>query len=328
MKIAIMGGGIAGAYLYRLLHAKGHDNIDIFDRPQSTKCGIKPCAWGTSRGFDDLLAAVGLRAGTYVLTRTDHVAMDGLTIPADLLTFDKKALIDDLLQGAEIRHTEPDPARYDRIIDATGNARSYLPKISDDILLPCIQYRVRSPEPLPNRIHLTGIGYAWTFPLKDDEYHIGCGSLRADPKKTIRDLGWLSGKGAKMEVLCGCKSAIRVTSPHYSEPFVTTGRVRGREVWGVGEAIGCVAPLAGDGIVPGMKSAQLLVESWHSPGRFRRAILKEFRWMKNERRVIDKLRSRESLGLKDAWVLKKNSRRMAMEVGVKQAVTLMNHLRQ
>ncbi len=49
--------------------------------------------------------------------------------------------------------------------------------------------------------------------------------------------------------------------------------------------------------------------------------------MKNERRVIDKLRTNREPGLRDAWTLKKNSRRMAMRVGLKDAFALMRHLK-
>jgi hypothetical protein len=48
--------------------------------------------------------------------------------------------------------------------------------------------------------------------------------------------------------------------------------------------------------------------------------------MKNERRVIDKLLSASDLGVKDAWVLQKNSKRMGMRVGLKEAAQLLRAL--
>jgi hypothetical protein len=48
--------------------------------------------------------------------------------------------------------------------------------------------------------------------------------------------------------------------------------------------------------------------------------------MENERQVIDRLLSKGSLKIKDAWVLKKNSRRMGMKVGLKEAVALLRAL--
>jgi len=42
--------------------------------------------------------------------------------------------------------------------------------------------------------------------------------------------------------------------------------------------------------------------------------------------VVDKLRRGEKLGLSSAWVLKKNSKRMGMQVGLKEASILLSHL--
>lgn len=324
MKIAILGAGMTGAYLYRLLQARGH-TIDLYDKPAGTRCGLTPCAWGTSRDFNELVQAAGLDPWKYLLRHFDHVVMDGLKIRADLMTFDKQRLIHDLLQSAEISYSKPITGRYDRIIDSTGVARAALPPITSDLILPCIQFRVETAAPLDNQIKLGAIGYAWCFPLSEQEYHIGCGSLISDPLPIMKELGWMENPDFTTNKLCGCAGRIRLTGPHDAQPFVSRGQ--DGEVWGVGEAIGCVAPLAGDGIVPGMKSVQLLMKWWDDSSQYARAILKEFDWMKKERTVIDKLRKKEGLRLQDAWVLKKNSRRMGMQVGLKDAAALLKHLR-
>lgn len=323
MKVAIAGAGLTGSYLYRLLVSQGH-GVHLFDKRPGTKCGVTPCAWGTSRGFAELAKAAGLDASRYVLTRSDHIVMDGLRIRADLTTFDKKKFIEDLRQGAHVDYSEPDLREYDRLIDSTGVERAFLPPIRDDVVLRCVQYRIKTDVPLANEVRLRGIGYAWCFPLSNKEFHVGCGSLLLDPRRVIEELGWAGDSSSRGGVLCACKGSVRLSGPQRSLPFVADGN--GREVWGVGEAIGCVAPLAGDGIIPGMRSVQLLMEFWDDPAAYTKAILREFGWMKDERGVIDKLRSNEELGLQDAWVLKKNSRRMAMQVGLKQAATLMKHL--
>jgi len=68
--------------------------------------------------------------------------------------------------------------------------------------------------------------------------------------------------------------------------------------------------LAGDGVVPGMKSVQILLQHWDDPEAYTKHILKEFRWMEKERQVIDKLLSKGSFESKmpgcsrrtpDAW---------------------------
>ncbi len=202
-----------------------------------------------------------------------------------------------------------------------------MPPLEEDILLSCVQWRIRTDAELENRIKLGQIGYAWCFPLSPHEYHVGCGSLISQPGKLMAELGWMKnisppGKG---KILCACRGKVRLASPLHARPFVKGDGPA--PVWGVGEAIGCVAPLAGDGIVPGMKSVRILLDFWDDPVRYEEAILREFSWMEDERTVIDKLRGKETLGLKDAWVLKKNSRRMGMQVGVKDALRLLKHLR-
>lgn len=326
MKVAIAGAGMTGAYLYRLLINRGYE-VDLFGLNPGTSCGISPCAWGTSRDFNKLVRASGLDPGKYILRRFDYVIMDGIRIKAQLKTFHKPELVKDLLEGAEIMPAPLNPANYDRIIDATGVNRVFLPPLQGDILLSCVQWRIRTAAELENRITLGKIGYAWCFPLSGHEYHIGCGSLISDPRQIMEELGWV-GKltlPADSRIICSCKGKIRLTAPIYAQPFVRNdGAAR---IWGVGEAIGCVAPLAGDGIVAGMRSAQILLDFWEDPGGYQTAILREFGWMKSERRVIDKLRGSESLGVKDAWVLKKNSRRMGMHVGLKEAILLLKNLR-
>jgi flavin-dependent dehydrogenase len=326
LKIAIAGAGMTGAYLYRLLRNRGYA-VNIFERDPGTRCGISPCAWGTSRGFGDLVKAVGLDPGKYLFRHSNYVVMDGIRIQADLATFDKPGLIRDLLQGAEIIRPPLDVVGYDRIIDATGVSRDFLPAFQEDILLPCIQWRIRTEAELENRIKLGRIGYAWCFPLSEGEYHIGCGSLLSDPHRIMKELGWMERRAlpSNGKIICACSGKIRITGPQYALPFVSDdGPV---EIWGMGEAIGCVAPLAGDGVVPGMRSAQILLHYWDDPEGYKEGLLREFNWMKRERMVIDKLRRNEALDVKDAWVLKKNSRRMGMQVRLKEAILLLKNLR-
>lgn len=319
-KIAIAGAGMTGAYLYRLLRRES-DRIDVYDVAPPTRCGLSPCAWGTSRGFAELVAEAGLSADNYILHRPGHVLMDDVKIEADLMTFDKPRLVKDLLAGARIKHSDLDPLAYERVIDATGVARAFLPPIADDIVLTCVQYRLKTSQPLDNKINLGGIGYAWCFPLSAERYHIGCGSLVADPRARIDELGLRDPPaGGRQTVICECSGKIRLTGPQAAAPFVVG------DIWGVGEAIGCVAPLAGDGIVPGMKSVQLLLRHWNDAAGYTRAILREFRWMKGERRVLDKLRKGRPLWIRDALVLKVNSKRMGMQIKLSDAAKLLRRL--
>ncbi len=326
MKLAIAGAGITGAYLYRLLRNEGCE-VHLYERGEGGICGLKPCAWGTSADFIDLVAKAGLNAEDYILRRPDHVVMDDVMIKADLLTFDKPRLVKDLLKDAEIRFAPLPIHSYDRVIDATGVSRSLLPPIGNDIILKCRQYLIETEEPLENRIKLGRIGYAWCFPLSCNRYHVGCGTLLADPQQLLEELGWLKivSQHHEKKIICSCTGMIRLTGPHGSFPFVVEGCKEG--IWGIGEAIGCVAPLAGDGVVPGMRSVQLLLESWEKPQRYSEAVCDEFRWMRDEWGVVDRLRRGEGVGLREAHILRKNARRMGMRVGLRQALALLKNLR-
>lgn len=326
MKLAIAGTGMTGAYLFRLLRNRG-EQAEIFECGAELRCGLTPCAWGTSGDFVRLVKGAGLDAERYLLQRVDHVWMDEVRIPAELLTFDKPRLVRDLL-GDALPRREPLPVGdFSRVIDATGVARAFLPPPAEDLVLDCCQYLVETGESLDNRIQLGGIGYAWCFPLGARRYHIGCGSLLRNPREQLRRLGWLEDRSGRWPrtIVCGCSGQIRLTGPRRSQPFVTGGEHG--DIRGIGEAIGCVAPLAGDGIVPGMRSVELLLECWDDSEGYRQAILREFGWMEAERGVLDRLREGQGVGLRQARVLHRNSRRMGMEVGLREALTLLRNLR-
>ena len=321
--MAIAGAGTTGAYLHRLLRNEGFE-ADIFDKKRNTACGITPCAWGTSAGFVELVQAAGLDPEKYILKRVDHVFMDDIRLKGELMTYDKPSLEKDLLEGAEIRRSPLRVQAYDRVIDATGMRRAYLPPIENDILLPCAQYRVMTHGPLENRVKLGGLGYAWCFPLGEHGYHIGCGTLARSPNASLKETGWLTDN-PKWNTLCACKGKVRLSGPYGSQPFVFDGTREG--IWGVGEAIGCVAPLAGDGVAPGMKSVKILLDHWNDPAGYTARILKEFEWMNREREVINKIKAAARLNLKDAWVLKRNAKRMGMQVELKDALALLKAIR-
>ena len=324
--LAIAGAGVAGAYLYRLLSHEGI-RIDVYDVRHKTQCGVSPCAWATSEGFIGLIGVSGLDPGKYILQQIDQVTVGEMKIKVEVMTIDKPLLVEDLLEGADIHYSPLDVKKYDRVIDSTGLSRTFLPPIKKDIISSCVQYRVQKNETLEDRVEPGGIGYAWCFHLSENRYHIGCGSLAEKPLQVLKDLGWLEiyNLNPGRNILCGCTGKIRITGPKESQPFVTNGTADG--IWGVGEAIGCVGSIIGDGIVPGMRSAQILIDNWDSPDGYRASILKEFDWIDDERRLIDKFRKRKSLNMGDALIIKNNSKRIGMNIGLAQAAIFMKRLR-
>jgi len=324
--VAIAGAGVVGAYLYKLL-SKDEARIDVYDVRHKTKCGVSPCAWVTSKDFIEHVEASGLDPKKYILQQIDHVAVDDMKVKVEVMTIDKPSFVNDLLQGADIKYTPLDVNKYDRVIDATGLSRTFLPPVKEDILSTCIQYCVHNENRLEPRVEPTKVGYAWCFHLSNNRYHIGCGSQYEKPSRILKDLGWL-GKyklNPGRNILCGCSGKVRITGPHHSEPFVSEGPSEG--IWGLGEAIGCVGPVIGDGIVPGMRSAQILINNWDNPDSYRESILREFSWIHNERKLVDKLMNMAPLNMGDAWVLKNNSKRIGVNVGLTEAAMYVKRLK-
>lgn len=324
-EVAIAGSGMIGSYLHRLLESKGI-KADIYgDSRSHAACGINPCAWGSTSTFRDHVRAVGLDPESYVLRDFDLVRFEGVDMRARLLTFDKPGLIRDLLQGTSVQEGPVPQGVYGRIIDATGVRRAYLPRIDDDLLVPCVQYRVSAADMDGSRVNILygNLGYSWIFPLSDTEFHIGAGSVLADPKETLRQSGFLSD-GCRM--ICGCSGKVRSTSPLGSQPFVSKARDLRTPVWGVGESIGAVGPIAGEGIAPGMRSARLLMEHWDSPSGYTSRILKEFSWMIDERAVIAKVAAGTRLGMRDWMILRKTGRRMGSDVSLAETRELLKCL--
>ena len=325
MKIAIYGAGLVGSYLYRLLSRSDINQITVLESqpPHQTRCGINPCAWVTSIGFKELIADVDLDPEEYILQTFDRMSMNEMNISAIIFIIDKPKLIADLLVGVDVKVSPVKNDNFDRIIDATGVARAYLPKIDNDIIASCLQYRVYSRKSLDCGINISNLGYAWRFPLSGHEYHIGAGSLKVSPEQMLRKLGWLDN----CDHICSCIGRVRFTSPHYSLPFADVNKGRNHySIWGVGEAIGCVAPLAGEGIIPGLKSARLLLNNWEDPEAYQHSILKEFIWMKRERSVIDKAIQGRRIGLLDGRILKNSTKRLNMNFRPHQALRILKSL--
>jgi flavin-dependent dehydrogenase len=165
------------------------------------------------------------------------------------------------------------------------------------------------------------VGYAWCFPLGEQKYHIGCANLLEDPRESLMHLGWLEQAQKRTTPVCTCSGSVRIASVHQSRPFVAGN------IWGVGEAIGCVSPLVGEGIVPGLESAEILLRHWNDPEQYTQTILETFSWMRKEREVVDRLFAGKSPGIRDAWIIRKNSKRMGIRFSRAQLLHLVRVLR-
>ena len=279
MKLAVVGTGVAGAYLLNRI-PDGHQ-AEAFEMREERNW-YTVCAWGTSQPFiADLVKKAGFNFDDYVLHKGRKMMVDlgdeQLEIPLrGLVTYDKHRLTHDMLKGkkvhwgAQMKSADGNFEGFDEVVDATGLHRSLLPKLKEDLVVPSLEYQVKSKElpyddfvikPYPG---LTG--YWWYFPLGDGTAHVGAGDVLG------RYRGELDAfvKKYKCEVVKRIGRPVRVTPPEYCEPFFDG------KVVGVGESIGTVYPMLGEGIIPSMQCVNLFVEHLGDREGYRKAVLKHY----------------------------------------------------
>ena len=337
-RIAIAGAGIAGAWLYRALTDLGR-TVDVYEVPdRGTACGIHPCAWGVSADFFRGMKSDRVDPEVYVTNRIAWVDLEGRRIPGELYLINKPRLVRTLLDGAEIRHTPIPAGRYDRILDCTGAARAYLPPTGQrDLLARPFQMRMQIPA-LPEdtiRLRYGKVGYCWVFPLGHHRFHVGAvGFLERcrDIHQMLRFVGILddhnrmAGYGA--EEICGCESTIRLTGPSGAVPHVARDSPLGCPVWGVGESIGTVSPITGEGIMHAVRCAGLYLEHEGDSRAYSDAVVREFSWMTDERAIVEKAMAGRGLSLPDWRVLQRNAASMGIRMGVPDLLAVLRTLLQ
>jgi flavin-dependent dehydrogenase len=279
-KLAVVGTGVAGAYLLNRLPAVVE--AEAFEM-RTEKNWYTVCAWGTSQPFiSDLVKKAGFNFDDYVLHKGKNMVVDlgggeEVNIPLrGLVTYDKHKLTEDMLKGkkvhwgAQVKEADGNLSEFDSVVDATGLQRSLLPKVKEDLLIPSLEYQVKSKDlpyddfvikPYPG---LTG--YWWYFPLGEGMAHVGAGDLRGRYRYELDEFV----KKYNCDVLKRIGRPVRVTPPKFMEPFFDG------KVTGVGESIGTVYPMLGEGIIPSMQCVDLYVDHLGDREGYRRAVLDHF----------------------------------------------------
>jgi len=277
LKIAIIGMGIAGRYLAARI-ADRHEVVG-FEAQQSDDF-YPICAWGTSiNEMRGLSKRVGLNFDDYVFHVGREILVDLdreiLSIKAKgLCTFDKLRFEKDLSKNTEIKFGSKilsPPNGYDIIVDATGVARSLLPKPMRQYFIPTMQYRVKCKDPPFDDFYIKPFdglsGYLWYFPLGEHEFHIGAGDYHG------RHVNFLNSfiRKCRGEILRMDAKPVRIAPPHFCRP------IRQGKIVGIGEAIGTVYPMLGEGIIPSIWSAEILANKLEDLNEYERSILKMFK---------------------------------------------------
>lgn len=334
MRIAIAGAGICGAYLYRRFRNNGYDP-DIYDIEgvnSTPGCGIASCAWfAPDPEIFDFIEKAGLYGDDYILDRINKMVFAGIDLNVKMVTIDKPKLIRDLIntEGRTdlfddhtvgenyIKYSPIDKSQYDIIIDATGTARAYLghaPNLyQPDIIGDGLQIRAtveKYPQGMSHIMPVKG-GYLWVFPIGKNQVHAGIATHTPQQWIPVDILNLIKPIVGEPHFLqCMCRSKVRVTGP--VPPYYVKGVQAVSSGWktpsiyGVGEAIGIVSPLTGEGMVPGLRSCEIFYN--HFRGRtldlYRDDINSAFSWIFHERSVLDRIMKTGRPGITDLPVLR------------------------
>ena len=240
------------------------------------------CAWGTSEPFiKDMVKKAGFNFDDYVLHRGKRMIVDLGDEKLDmklkgLVTYDKHRLTHDMIKGhaihwgEHIKDVNGNMKDFDLVVDATGLHRSLLPKVQDDILIPSLEYQVKSKE-LPYedfyiKPYSNITGYWWYFPLGDGLAHVGAGDYMGKYRGELDEFV----KKYHCEVVRRIGRPVRVSPPLYCQPFQVG------KVVGVGESIGTVYPMLGEGIIPSMQCADIFVDHIGDWEGYRKAVLEHY----------------------------------------------------
>ena len=226
MKIAIVGAGISGAYLAKLLGQQGL-YPDVYDAgAQDTLCGYRSCGWGAPVGIEKYLAEVDLDLNEYLIEPMFSMNFDGLEAKTPLCTINKPRLLRDLTTGIRLKRQkigQEEADSYDILVDATGITRALLPPCRSDLTLPTLQHRVAVESEGDVRLEagvygnrIPGLGYLWIFPVGNGQYHIGIGGIGLVHHESLMERFYReSSDQFSFRPLCRCTGVVRVASPYY-----------------------------------------------------------------------------------------------------------------
>ena len=296
MNIAVVGAGVAGSYLSRMLQDRGH-KVKVFESsPMDRHWPV--CAWGASK---NMLAIFSNRAGLdfedYILHKGKILKMylpknntESLDLRG-LVTYDKKKWEHDLLTGTEVsygkRYTfDSFPVtEFDYVLDCTGYHRSLLPKSKHDFVIPAYEYLVENVKEI-NEFYVIGYkgarGYFWYFPLDKGRGYVGAGDI----DRNYFGINEFFQNNPSARVIRKIGRPIRLAPPLHMKPF-SQGNIIG-----VGESIGCVFPMLGEGIIPSLICSDLFLEVLEKDTNkfdydsYTKKILKKFEYYHDVYRIV------------------------------------------
>jgi flavin-dependent dehydrogenase len=343
MYFAIAGAGVAGSYLANMLQKRGHD-VDVFEA--SKKEHHWPvCAWGASRHMLDRFSdQAGLKFGNYIFhigqklrielpnNTEEWLELKGLT------TYNKHGWEDDLLKHTNVTYgfrvsRESFPFdKYNYIIDCTGLHRSLLPKSRQDFLIPAYEYLLENVQGLEEFYVISykgAKGYFWYFPLDNGRAYMGAGDI----ERKYYGIEAFFKRHPEAKIVKKVGRPIRLSPPKRMEPFYEG------KVIGVGESIGCVFPMLGEGIIPSLICCDLFLDVLdRGKGKFdfkqyRKKVLARFGYYDDVYQIVrlkmdGKLSTIRHINLMMSMYtnMKKEEKRFGFEVSFDKMTRLVNAL--
>ena len=341
MKIAIAGAGVCGSYLGHVLTEYGHD-VEVFESSKKENHWAV-CAWGASKNILSKFSSdVGLNFDDYVYhtgkrlrmdlpnNKTEYLELDGL------VTYNKLKWEHDLLKDVKIvydyRCNSSFPfSNYDYVLDCTGFYRSLLPSSNDDFYIPAYEYFVENIENQDD-FYVIGYkgarGYFWFFPLHEGKAFVGAGDI----DRKYFGISEFFNDNPNVKIIKKIGRPIRLSPPKRMEPFFHNNII------GVGESIGCVFPMLGEGIIPSLLCSEIFLNVFKSSkqfdfNRYRSLVLKKFNYYDDVYKIVRLKMSNKLSSIKHFTLMmrmyknmKKEEKRFGFEISLEKMNRLVNAL--
>jgi flavin-dependent dehydrogenase len=340
MRIAIVGAGVAGSYLACMISKMGHE-IEVYET-NGEGAHWPICAWGGSK---NMLAKFSRQAG---LEFNDYINHTGHTLRLELpgnkveylelkglVTYNKRKWESDLLRGIRVSYgrkgnlESPLLSECDLVIDCTGFHRSLLPRSEEDFIIPAYEYLVEDLKDIED-FYVIGYkgarGYFWCFPLSKGEAFVGAGDL----DRRYYGISEFLARHPECNIRKKIGRPIRLAPPRRMQPFYWNNIV------GVGESIGCVFPMLGEGIIPSLICCDIFLDELtrsNNLGKgfdfkhYSSSVLKRFRYYDDVYRII-RLKMASSLNMirhfKLMMNMYQNMKREEDRFGFEVSLTKMN----
>ncbi|MGI0029773.1 MAG: NAD(P)/FAD-dependent oxidoreductase [Nitrososphaera sp.] len=343
MRFAIAGAGVAGSYLGSLLQKGGHD-VEIFEASKKEQ-HWPVCAWGASRHMLERFSAqAGLGFDEYIFHVGQRLKME---LPNDheeyldlrgLVTYDKQRWENDLLKDVKVHYGSKISKdafafeEYDYVLDCTGLHRTLLPRSKQDFLIPAYEYLVENVQGI-KEFYVIGYkgarGYFWYFPLDNGRGYMGAG----DVDKHYYGVNEFFKQHPESKILKKIGRPIRLAPPKRMEPFYDGN------VIGIGESIGCVFPMLGEGIIPSLLCCDIFLDvldggrEHFNFKKYRKKVLDRFGYYDDVYRIVrlkmdGKLSTVRHLNLMMSMYrnMKKEEKRFGFEISFDKMTRLVNAL--